>query len=75
MISLFEQLFWRLRCFFVIEMMNRKGLVLLLGLIFLSCERLLGQTVGMNVGQRASEGMVPVPVVAGKVIDSTTKKH
>ena len=74
MILLFEQLFWRLRCFFVIEMMNRKGLVLLLGLIFLSCERLLGQTVGMNVGQRPSEGMVIAPVVVGKVVDSTTRK-
>ena len=74
MILLFEQLFWRLRCFFVTEMMNRKGLVLLLGLIFLSCERLLGQTVGMNVGQRPSEGTGMVPVVVGKVVDSTTRK-
>ena len=66
MFLLFEQLFWRLRCFFVIEMMNRKCLVLLLGLIFLSFGRLLGQ--------RPSEGMVMVPVVVGKVVDSTTRK-
>ena len=55
-------------------MMNRKCLVLLLGLIFLSCERLLGQTAGMSVGQRPTEGMVMVPVVVGKVVDSTTRK-
>jgi hypothetical protein len=58
---LFEQLFWGLRCFFVVEMMNWKSLVLFIGVFAGSVGLLSGQYDANTVAQRSAS----MPMVTG----------
>ena len=61
-------------CFFAVEMQLSKKVVLLLGLIGLCVASLSAQTYGGSAMQRPAESMPVLPVVIGKVLDSTSKK-
>lgn len=67
---MFEQLFWGLRCFFVVEMMNWKSLVLFIGVFAGSVGLLSGQYDANTVAQRSAS----MPMVIGKVVDSASAK-